>query len=81
MNNDNIEIGSKHSISISIPVSLFNRIKVFIGNTQFSSVSEYATYALREFLIKQEEETRSEAFNDEEIEHIKEKLRALGYID
>ncbi|MGC8587322.1 MAG: CopG family transcriptional regulator [Candidatus Micrarchaeia archaeon] len=60
--------------TITIPAPLFNRIKKMIEGTGFSSVSDYATYILRETLISIE--SKGEEGNGE----IAAKLRALGYI-
>ncbi len=49
-------------------------------DTEFSSVDEYVTYVLREVLASLEEE-EEEVFTEEEEEKVKERLRALGYLD
>jgi len=69
------------SVSISIPKTLYDKIKKRIENTEFSSVSEYVTYILEEVLKELEEEEEEEVFSKEEEEKIKERLRALGYLD
>jgi len=71
----------KNYVTISIPKTLYDKIKERIENTDFTSVSEYVTYILREVLANLEEEEKEEIFNDEEEEKIKERLRALGYLD
>lgn len=64
---------------VSIPTELFEKIRQRIKGTEFSSVSDYVTYVLSEVLTEDEEETVSSVEKDEE--RIKERLRALGYID
>lgn len=64
---------------ISIPTSLFEKIKEMIKGTGFSSVSSYVTYVLKELVEGEEKE--EETFTKEEEEKIKARLRALGYID
>jgi len=44
-------------------------------------VSDYVTFVLREVIASIEEEEKEEVFTKEEEEKIKERLRALGYID
>ena len=66
----------KHT-TITIPTALFNNISKTIDGTGFSSVSDYATYILREVttelqLGRKERSSRSA---------ISERLRALGYIE
>lgn len=67
--------------TVSIPVTLFKRIKKLIEGTGFTSVSDYVTYVLREVVAMHEKEKFQEPFSQEDIERIKEKLRALGYLD
>ncbi|ADC66541.1 conserved hypothetical protein [Ferroglobus placidus DSM 10642] len=67
--------------TVSIPVQLYEKIKQRIEGTGFTSVSDYVTYVLREVLASLEEEEKEEAFSKEEEEKVKERLRALGYLD
>jgi Arc/MetJ-type ribon-helix-helix transcriptional regulator len=69
----------KEFTSISIPTSLYKKIEEKIKGTEFTSVSSYVTKVLRESLSKEEE--NKEVFSAEEEEKIKERLKALGYID
>ena len=69
----------KHT-TVSIPKPLFDKIKKRIKNTGFASVSEYVTFVLREVIASLEEE-KKDVFTKEEEEKIKERLRALGYIE
>lgn len=66
-------------IPVSIPASLFDKIKERVAGTEFSSVSEYITFVLRQVLA--EAESDQSPFTKEEREKIKERLRALGYLD
>lgn len=70
---------SKNFTSILIPTSLYKKLEEKIKETGFSSVSSLVTHIIREYLAKLEEE--KEVFSEEEEEEIKERLRALGYID
>jgi len=67
--------------TVSIPVTLYNRIKKLIEETGFTSVSDYVTYVLREVVAMHEESKRAEPFTEEDKERIKQRLKALGYID
>jgi len=64
---------------ILIPTTLYKKIEEKIKGTEFSSVSSYVTKVLREALSKEEE--KKEVFNKEDEEKVKERLKALGYID
>ena len=66
--------------TVSIPVTLYNRIKRVIEGTGFSSVSSFVTYVLREVVAAYEEERGVEPFTEEDKEKIIEKLRRLGYL-
>ncbi len=70
---------SKEFASVSIPTSLHKKIEEFIKGTEFRSVSSYVVKVLRESLSK--EEPAADAFNKDEEEKVKERLKALGYID
>ena len=70
----------KHT-TVSIPVQLIEKIKERIKGTGFTSVSAYVTYVLREVLSSLEMEEKKEVFTKDEEEKVKEKLRALGYLD
>ncbi len=66
--------------TVSIPVTLYNRIKKLIEGTGFTSVSQYVTYVLREVVASHEEAKYSEPFTEEDKRRILERLRRLGYI-
>lgn len=66
--------------SVSIPTPLFEKVKERIEGTGFSSVSSYVAYVLREVLSK-EAAKESEPFSREDEERVKDRLRALGYLD
>ncbi|WFO74798.1 hypothetical protein J4526_06910 [Desulfurococcaceae archaeon MEX13E-LK6-19] len=66
--------------TVSIPVTLYNRIKKLIEGTGFTSVSQYVTYVLREVVAAHEEARYEEPFTEEDRKKIIEKLKRLGYI-
>lgn len=66
--------------TVSIPVTLYNRIKKLIEGTGFTSVSQYVTYVLREVIAAHEEARYEEPFTEEDRRRIIEKLKKLGYI-
>ena len=69
----------KEFTNISIPTSLFKKIEEKIKDTEFTSVSSYVTKVLRESLSK--EEGTQQPLSKEDEEKVKERLKALGYID
>ncbi len=66
-------------VEVRIPKEVYDRIKERIKETEFESVDEYVTFVLREVLASLEEE--EQVFTEEEEEKVKERLRALGYLD
>ena len=66
--------------TVSIPVTLHNRIKELIKDTGFTSVSQYVTYVLREVVSSHEEAKHEEPFTEEDKKKIIERLKRLGYI-
>lgn len=62
--------------TITIPSPLFEKIRERIKSTGFSSVSDYATYILRETVS----EIELKKMGKKKTEGVIEKLRALGYI-
>lgn len=68
----------RKSVTISIPIQLYEKIKKRLQETDFTSVSDYVSYVLREFLTSLEE---NEVFTEEEEKKVKDRLRALGYLD
>ena len=70
----------KKFTTISIPTPLAEKIKKRIEGTGFTSLSSYVTYVLREVISGMEEESE-EAFSKEDEEKVKDRLRALGYLD
>jgi len=69
----------KEFTAVSIPTSLYKRIEEAIKGTGVASVSDYVARVLREKLSQKEQS--EEAFSKEDEEKIKERLKALGYLD
>jgi len=70
----------KEFTTVTIPTSLHKKIEEFIKGTEYRSVSSYAAKVLRESLTKAEPAV-AEVFTKDEEEKVKERLKALGYID
>ncbi len=67
--------------TVSIPISLYERIRKLIEGTGFTSVSQFVVYVLREVISEMEEEKiRSDSISEEEKKAIIERLKRLGYI-
>jgi len=67
--------------TVSIPITLYNRIRRMIEGTGFTSVSQFVTYVLREVIVRMEEEKlKSLGISEEEKREIIERLKRLGYL-
>lgn len=66
-------------VDVSIPASLYKKIEEKIKKTEIDSVSNYVTKIIKENLAK--EEGASESLSKEDEEKVKERLKALGYLD
>lgn len=69
----------KEFTDITILTSLYQKIEEKIKGTELTSVTSYVTKVLNDSLSK-EQETK-EAFSKEDEEKVKDRLKALGYID
>ena len=70
----------KEFTTVTIPTSLHKKIEEFIKGTEYRSVSSYVAKVLRDSLTK-EAAPATEVFSKDEEEKVKERLKALGYID
>lgn len=68
-------------ITITIPAHIGKRIQDRIAGTEFASVSEYVSFVLGEVLSDEGGGEERVSFTKEDEEQVKERLRALGYID
>jgi Arc/MetJ-type ribon-helix-helix transcriptional regulator len=67
--------------SVSIPLTLHKRLEKLIAKkTGFKSVSDYVTYVLREVVAMHELKDVPEPFTSTDLEEIKKRLQALGYL-
>jgi metal-responsive CopG/Arc/MetJ family transcriptional regulator len=69
----------KKFTTVSIPTPLFKKVEERIQGTGFTSVSSYVAYVLREVIS--EDEVDENPFTKEDEERVKDRLRALGYLD
>lgn len=69
----------KEKTTVTIPSALFQKVEKEIAASEFNSVEEYIIKALEEKLPQDQPSEKS--LSTEEEEKIKERLRALGYMD
>jgi Arc/MetJ-type ribon-helix-helix transcriptional regulator len=69
----------KEFTTVSIPTSLIKKIEDAVRETEDPSVANYIVRLLNEALAKNT--VPEEVFSPEDEEKVKERLKALGYID
>ncbi len=69
---------AEETVSVDIPKSVADKIEEKRKGSEFGSLSEYVGYVLREVVSEEDEE---EVFSEEDEERVKERLKALGYLD
>lgn len=73
--------GDKPNVTLKIPRELFERLTELIEGTGFRSVTEFAIYVLRDIAAGGKLDSKQEGFTQREIELVRNRLRALGYIE
>ena len=67
--------------TVNIPIELYNKIQNRVRSTEFKTIDEYVTYILEEVLKQIDSEEHVAEYTEEDEEKVKERLRALGYLD
>jgi len=71
----------RRSVTLKIPAELYDRLSELIENTGFRSVTEFAVYVLRDVAAGGKLENKPPGLTEREIDVIRQRLRALGYIE
>lgn len=66
--------------AIFLPAELYSRIEERAKTTGLGSVDEYIIFVLKE-VLKEEGEEKESVLSEEEEDEVKQRLRALGYLD
>jgi len=69
----------KNKVTIKIPEELYENLKKMIENTGFSSVNEFIVFVMRN-VSSGGHITQGDSLSKEEIESVRKRLKALGYI-
>ena len=69
---------SEETVDVKIPKSIAGKIEKRMKGTEFGSLSDYVTYVLGEVISGGEEE---KTVSEEDEEKVRERLKALGYLD
>ncbi len=68
-------------VTLKIPAELYRNLGKLIEGTGFRSVTEFATYVLRDVAAGGTLETGESGLTAREVEAVRQRLRALGYIE
>jgi len=69
----------ENKVTIKIPKPLYEKLKVSIEGSGFSSVTEFVVYVLRDLVSHQEISKESSNLSAKEIEAIRKRLKSMGY--
>jgi len=70
---------SSDKVTIKIPRPLYGKISTAIKGAGYNSVTDFVVYVLRD-LVASHELAGRETTEPEDIDKVKQRLRALGYI-
>lgn len=73
--------GSRRMVTLKIPGELYDKLAEIIAGTGFRSVTEFATYVLRDVAAGGKLDRKPPGLSDREVEAVRQRLRALGYIE
>ncbi len=75
--------GAGKMVTLKIPAELYRNLAKLIENTGFRSVTEFAIHVLRDVAAggKLEQEQEAPGLTTHELDLVRQRLRALGYIE
>ena len=73
--------GSGDKVTLKIPVELYDNLANLIEGTGFRSVTEFAVYVLRDVAAGGKLDQGTTSYSAEDIQAVRDRLRALGYIE
>lgn len=71
----------RRMVTLKIPGELYDRLSELTKGTGFRSVTEFATYVLRDVAAGGKLDKKPPGLTDREVEAVRQRLRALGYIE
>ncbi|MEW6199407.1 MAG: ribbon-helix-helix domain-containing protein [Planctomycetota bacterium] len=69
------------TVTLKIPKELYDKLSDLIANTGFRSVTEFVTYVLRDVAAGGKLDRKPPGLTEFEVEAVRQRLRALGYIE
>lgn len=80
MSTDNVA-AKRRTVTLKIPGELYDTLADLIKGTGFRSVTEFATYVLRDVAAGGRLDRKPPGLTEKEVEAVRQRLRALGYIE
>lgn len=71
----------RRMVTLKIPADLYEKLSALISQTGFRSVTEFATYVLRDVAAGGKLDRKPPGLTENEVEAVRQRLRALGYIE
>ncbi len=72
----------RNKVTLKIPRPLYDKITGVIEGSGYNSVTDFVVYVLRDLVAsRHRNQTHSEPQGADEIQQVKERLQALGYLD
>jgi hypothetical protein len=68
-------------VTLKIPADLYGNLSELIAGTGFRSVTEFSTHVLRDVVAGGKLEKGNSSLPDRAVEAVRQRLRALGYIE
>ena len=68
-------------VTLKIPAELYNNLADMIEGTGFRSVTEFAVHVLRDVAAAGKLDHAQTGYTPQEVEAVRQRLRALGYIE
>jgi len=69
------------TVTLKIPAELYNNLADMIEGTGFRSVTEFAVHVLRDLAASGKLDHGLTGYTPQEVEAVRQRLRALGYIE
>jgi hypothetical protein len=75
------KLGGTKAVTLKIPAELYDNLSELIANTGFRSVTEFAVHVLRDVVSGGKLDKGASVLTDREVDAVRQRLRALGYIE
>ncbi|MBM4018763.1 MAG: CopG family transcriptional regulator [Planctomycetes bacterium] len=71
----------RDKVTIKIPRELYRRLQEMVKGTGFGSVTEFIVYVMRDLAAGGRLRQEGQGLTPQEVDAIRKRLRALGYMD